>query len=408
MVGRSLLSVFFSLMISQISAQQLDFNDVKKLGSGVNSTAEEGMPLLSNDGKKLYFSRALSDLNEGGMYGGQDIWISERSNGEWSKATNRVNINNRDNNVVVGLDKDGKTIYYVDASHARRMNGIYFSQSNGGKMSKPELIPIPGITNLDFIGFYVSPDRDVIFISMKASDTIGQEDLYYTVKDATGLWLPPRSLGATVNTTGFEISPFLSADKKRLYFATNGRSGLGDADIYYTERVYESWETWSLPVNLGPVVNSSKFDAFFSIYGDSVAYFTSNREGKYADIYSVKVGESKSILEKGQHYLTVDEWNSTIGKNVSGAFAFPHKSTLLSAAQKELLFFIVNKIMLERDYKFHLVVKEEEDGAYSKERVTAIQAHLRQLGLGADRIKIDQVFDIEKTQRGVIELRLFK
>jgi hypothetical protein len=122
----------------------------------------------------------------------------------------------------------------------------------------------------------------------------------------------------------------------------------------------------------------------------------------------VKVGESKTILAKGERYLSQDEWNNVIGKNVSGAFAFPHKSTLLTAGQKELLFYIVNKVMLERDYKFHLVVKEEEDPAASKERLTAIQTHLKQLGLDASRIKIDQVFEIEKTQRGVIELRLYK
>jgi coenzyme F420-reducing hydrogenase delta subunit len=64
--------------------------------------------------------------------------------------------------------------------------------------------------------------------------------------------------------------------------------------------------------------------------------------------------------------------------------------------------------MLERDYQFHLVVKEEEGSSYSKERIASIQTHLKQLGLDAGRIKIDQIFDIEKTQRGVIELRLFK
>jgi hypothetical protein len=408
MVSRLLSAVSFIFLFSSSFGQLLEFKEAKKLSGTVNSSAEESMPLLSPDGKRLYFSRALFEQNEGGIYGGQDIWISDLVNGQWAKATNRVSINTRDNNVVVGVSKDGKTLYFLDASHAQRLNGVYLTRLNGSKMSKRELIPIPGISNLDFIGFYVSPDRDVIFISMKAPDSIGEEDLYYTIKDADGAWTMPKSLGATVNTTGFEISPFLSADKKRLYFSSNGRSGHGDADVYYSERVYESWETWSVPVNLGPVVNSKKFDAYFSIYGDSVAFFASNRDGKYADLYTVGVGQSKTILEKGQHYLTIDEWNSVIGKSVSTDFAFPHKSTLLTAAQKELLFYIVNKVMLERDYKFHLVVREEEESDYSKERLTAIQSHLRQLGLDAGRIKVDQVFDIEKTQRGVVELRLFK
>lgn len=408
MVVKSLLAALLIVWGFGLHAQQFEFSEPQKIQGGVNSPAEEAMPLLSRDKKRLYFTRALSEQNEGGIYGGQDIWMSDWTNGQWSKATNKLSINTKDNNTIIGVDKDGKTLFFSDGSHGRRMTGIYMTHIQGAKMSKPELIPIPGIANLDFIGFYVSPDRDVIFISMKAADSRGEEDLYYTTKDVAGSWQIPKNLGATINTSGFEIAPFLSADKKRLYFSSNGHSGLGDADIFYTERVYESWETWSVPVNLGPKVNSKKFDSYFSIYSDSIAFFSSNRDGKYSDIYQVSVGEFKTILSAGQHYLSQDEWNNAIGKNVSAAFAFPHKSTLLTPAQKELLFYIVNKVMLERDYNFHLVVKEEEDSNNSKERLAAIQSHLKQLGLDASRIRIDQIFDIEKTQRGVIELRLFR
>jgi hypothetical protein len=408
MVGRSLVTVVFCLFAAKSTAQQFEFGDPVKINGGVNSSAEEAMPLLSQDGKKLYFTRALSEQNEGGIYGGLDIWVSEWRNGQWSKASNKLSINTKDNNTIIGIDKDGKTLFFTEGSHGRRMNGIYMTRIEGTKLSKPELIPIPGIANLDFIGFYVSPDRDVILISMKAPDSRGEEDLYYTTKDGAGSWQIPKNIGATLNTTGFEIAPFLSKDKKRLYFSSNGHGGMGDADIFYSERIYESWETWSVPVNLGSKVNSKKFDAYFSMYGDSLAFFSSNRDGKYSDLYQVTVAELKTILTKGQHYLSQEEWNSVIGKNVSGSFAFPHNSTLLTAAQKELLFYIVNKVMLERDYNFHLVVREEEEPKNSKDRLAAIQGHLKQLGLDASRIRIDQIFDIENTQRGVIELRLFK
>lgn len=408
MVRKALGVAFLACCTSFLAAQQFEFSDVTKLSGSINSGAEEAMPLLSPDGKKLYFARALSEQNEGGIYGGQDIWVSTFTNGNWNRATNRLSINNKDNNSVVGFDKTGKTIYFMDGAHGKRMNGIYMTQIQGSRLSKPELIPIPGIANLNFIGFYVSPDRDVIFISMKASDSRGEEDLYYTIKDAAGAWMAPRNLGATINSTGYEIAPFLSADKKRLYFSSNGHSGMGDADIFYSERVYESWETWSVPVNLGPTINSKKFDSYFSLYGDTVAFFSSNRDGKYADIYRAKVKEAKTILTKGQRYLSKEEWNSVIGESVSGLFAFAHNSTVLTPAQKELLFYIVNKIMLERDYHFHLIAREEENPANSKERLAAIQSHLRQLGLDASRIKTDQIFNIETTQRGVVELRLYR
>lgn len=409
MVRTSVLCCFLLCCSPAVFSQFLEFHNVTRLPAAVNTGAEEGMPLLSPDGKKLYFSRALYENNEGGEYAGQDVWVSERVNQSWKKATNALGaVNNRNNNVTVGMSRDGSTLYFVDASPFRKMNGIHFSKRTGNGWSRPQLIYIPGIDNFDFIGFYVSPDLDVIFLSMKAPDSQGSEDLYFTIKDIAGAWSKPRNLGATVNTSGYEISPFLSADKKRLYFASNGHKGMGDADIFYSERLYDSWETWSVPVNLGSSINSKKFDAYFSIYGDSIAYFSSNRESQYADLYQARVHQGKSILAQGQRYVTADEWNSIVGKNVNADFVFPHKSSLLTAAQKELIFYIVNKLMLQKDLRFHLVVKEEEDSVVSRERLKAINEYLKRSGIDPSRVNEEQVFDIEKTQRGVVEVRLYQ
>lgn len=409
MVRWLLFSYTFFAFSWNACAQLLEFKGVTRLPNTVNSKSEEGMPLLAPDGKKLFFTRSLYRENEGGIYAGQDIWLSEWSVSGWKKATNSLeDINNKNNNVVSGISRDGKKIYFVNASPFHKMNGIYFSTQNGNTWSRPELISIPGIDNHDFISFYVSPDLDVIFLSMKAPDSKGNEDLYFSVKDATGSWTKPRNVGTTINTSGYEISPFLSADKKRLYFSSNGHGGEGDADIFYSERLYDSWETWSVPVNLGSPLNSKKFDAYFSVYGDSVAYFASNRDDKYADLYRAKVVLGKSILGEGQAYLTAAEWNALIGKNVSAEFTFAHRSSILSASQKELMFYIVNKLMLQKDIRFHLVVREEEDNNISKERLAAIRNHLKELGIDTSRINEEQIFEREKTQRGVIEVRLFR
>jgi hypothetical protein len=409
MVRKIVLAGLFVISPFLTRCQLLEFSPAVKLPATVNSDAEEAMPLLSPDGRKLFFTRALFDGNEGGVYAGQDIWISEYNSETWKRASNDFSINNKNNNAVIGIGKDGKTFYFVNASPYQKMSGIYCTRTLvRSRSSRPELMSIPGIDNQDFIGFYLSPDLDVIFLSMKAPDTGGKEDLYYSVKSAGGVWSKPRNLGATINTSGFEISPFLTADKKRLYFSSNGHPGLGDADIFYSERLYDSWETWSAPVNLGSAVNSNKFDAYFSLYGDTLAFFASNREGKYADLYQVTARKAKTILQQGQRYLTVEEWNSIVGKNVSADFAFPNQSTLLTPGQKELLFYIVNKLMLKKDIRFHLVVKEEESPELSKERINAIYDHLKQLGIDPVRIFIEQVSEASPSRRGVIQLRLFQ
>jgi hypothetical protein len=254
----------------------------------------------------------------------------------------------------------------------------------------------------------VSPDFDVMLFSMKAEDSRGEEDLYFSVKSSTGQWSVPKNMGTTINTNGYEISPFLSADKKRLYFASNGHGGEGDTDIFYSERLNNSWETWSLPVNAGKVLNSKKFDAYFSIYGDSIAYFASNRDGKFADLYEVKVSHIRTVLTSGQRYLSRAEWNRKLGGAVAHEILFPSGKTVLTPAQKELLFYIANKLQLEKDIDFHLVVKEEETPVSTESRLKAIVNHLVQSGIAEERIITEQVEPIAKTQQGKVEIRLIE
>ncbi len=42
-------------------------------------------------------------------------------------------------------------------------------------------------------------------------------------------------MGSNINTDGDEMSPFIHFDGKTLYFASDGRTGLGGFDIYMTQ-----------------------------------------------------------------------------------------------------------------------------------------------------------------------------
>jgi hypothetical protein len=283
--------LIFLLLPGFLQAQTLVFKNVSKLSTAINSEYEEAQPLLSPDGTTLYFTRFLSPSNKGGEYSGTDIWTSryDVTKMDWAKADNSKIENSAGNNAVIGISPKGDMIYLQNTVATRDVYGIHFSKKVGGSWTRPELIPMKGVASEGFLGLYVSPDFDVIFISMKGSDSRGEEDLYVSLKNGAGEWSEPKNLGATINTKGFEISPYLSADKTKLYFSSNGHAGQGDADIFMSERQYGSWEVWSIPKNLGPDINSKKFDAYFSIYGDSLCFFASNRGGKMSDIYRSKV-----------------------------------------------------------------------------------------------------------------------
>lgn len=385
--------IFLTLSIllwgSVLHSQEFVFSNIQKLPATINSDAEESMPLLSPDGKTLFFTRLMHSGNVGGKYSGNDIWKSERNGVNWKQADNSLPFNDKGNNVIVGVGRDGKAIYLMQTTPTRPVKGIYFSKFLNNRWTDPELVPIEGIDHEDFVGFHVSSDFDVIFISMKGRDSRGEEDLYVCIKTPDGQWLPPRNLGSTINTSGFEISPFLSADKKRLYFASNGHKGFGDADIFYSDRLYDSWEAWSLPKNLGEEINTTSFEGYFSVFGDSVCFFASNRGGGLANLYQVQL--SLNVTKKDYIELTLSEMKEVFGVDIQQKLIFENDRTIdLTAVHKELLWYVGSKLIGKTEVKIQIEVSREMNREVAEKRIAAIRAHLALSGVEGSRIvKLD-------------------
>ena len=140
------------------------------------------------------------------------------------------------------------------------------------------------------IGFpWLSEDGQTVYFASNMPGGLGGWDLYScTYNGVTSMWSTPRNLGASVNTAGNEITPFL--DGNDLYFSSDWHNGIGGLDVFRADLTnnYASNVT-----NLGTGVNSSRDDYGF-IYDSkaSMGYFTSNRsEGKgNEDIWQVGRG----------------------------------------------------------------------------------------------------------------------
>ena len=140
--------ILFFLCIPFLStAQGWDFSTPEKLSAGVNTEYEEAFPLLSPDGKTLYFSRILYPQNQGGKFSGSDIWISsfDQNKKAWQKAAAGGKLNDRGNNAIVGVSADGNTLYTMSTTGSGKPNGIFFAKKMGTSWGRPELIPIPGL-----------------------------------------------------------------------------------------------------------------------------------------------------------------------------------------------------------------------------------------------------------------------
>lgn len=284
-----LIAVFVCVtLVSQ--AQFWSVSNPVQLGGTVNTLeAEESIPVFSKDSSILYFVRTFDPKNKGGEFD-QDIWYSARNDdGSYTDCKRLKSLNNKYNNAILGLGNNGDVMYLLSAYDGKKdfEKGIAKSRGSGKGWSKPEKITIPSLDiEGDAYGFHVSGDGKTIIISQNGPKSFGEEDLYVSEKTSSG-WSSPLHLGNVINSTGFEISPFLSKSKDTLFFSSNGMGGEGDADIFYAVK-QGSWTDWSVPVNLGTPINSARFDAYFTYSGDQI-YWSSNRDNVRSDIFTASI-----------------------------------------------------------------------------------------------------------------------
>ena len=283
---KNLLINLFLLSTWQLVAQFERIEEPKRLGGSVNTLAEENFPIFLKSDGALYFTRTFDKTAKYGLYD-QNIWISEKE-GEltYSSGESVKKINNKFNNCIVGFSSDESKIYLLNAYGGKKdlKKGICYSVKKGNNWSKPKEIKIPELDiEGQFYGFHINKEENLIIISYVGPNSEGEEDLYYS-ELVDEKWTSPKTMGASINSSGFEISPFLSKNSDTLFFASNGMGGEGDSDIFYSLRVGETWDDWSAPVNLGNKINSPKFDAYFTM-SDRFFYWSSNRDAERSDIY---------------------------------------------------------------------------------------------------------------------------
>lgn len=272
---------------------------VERLDANVNSDASEYNPLLSPDGKTLYFSRKNHPENEGGASDKEDIWYSELGeDGKWTLAKNMGSqFNNAQPNFVntVSSTPDGKSVVmllgnkYLDKG--KMVAGVSISTNVGGKWSDPKPLEIENDYNYnEKANYFMANTRKSLLMSVEREDTQGGRDLYVSFEKEDETWTQPLNLGKVINTVSEETAPFLASDDKTLYFSSNGFSGYGGSDVYMSKRLDDTWTNWSAPENLGSDINTKLDDLFFNIPSTSeYAYYSRGITVDNSDIYRVKM-----------------------------------------------------------------------------------------------------------------------
>jgi outer membrane protein OmpA-like peptidoglycan-associated protein len=291
---RQYLSLLLFILTCNFSWAQKDTPE--SLGSTVNSSYQETKPVISPDGNTLFFARQNYPENYEGSNDPQDIYVSKKRNGSWSEARNIGEpLNDKYPNGVSSVTPDGNTLLIINAynEYGDVLDGASISHRKGGRWQYPQMINIQEFYNLnEYIDYYLANNERTLLLAIETDESFGDQDLYVSFRIDERNWSKPVNLGRQINSAAPEFSPFLAADNKTLFFASYGHNGYGDADIFYSKRLDDSWQNWSSPENLGTDVNSKEFEAYNTIDASGEnAYFVTTK-GSVAnskDIYQMNL-----------------------------------------------------------------------------------------------------------------------
>lgn len=292
------LLIFFSLKV--FPQDTLTFIN---LGKHINTQYDEVNPLISPDGKTIYFIRNDHPKNTFKNMPTQDIWYSVINNEDstWSEAKHAdFPFNQRQFNAVCGISPSGKTLLIKGAYRSGKYKGrgYSFSHYKRGKWTLPEMLKIEDIDKMSlgiYNGAYLSADGKILLMYFSEVKGDRSGDLYVSFLKQDQTWTKPKNLGKDLNTPYLEASPFLATDGKTLYFTSTRPGGYGDADIYRSVRLDNSWESWSSPENLGEPINSEKRETYYSISASGDYGYMVIKPGKFgkSDIIKIKMEEKQ-------------------------------------------------------------------------------------------------------------------
>lgn len=231
-------------------------------------------------------------------------------------------INSKFNESTPVFTKDGKTMYFTRNNFLYGKRGrddqkitllkLYKAEYINGKWSNIAELPF----NSDQYSTAhpaLSTDEKKLYFASDMPGTLGQSDLYSVTINSDGSFGKPENLGSSINTEGRETFPFISGDNE-IYFASDGRPGLGGLDVYVSKINIDG--SFTEVQNVGAPINGQQDDFAFIINSENrKGFFSSNREGGNGNDDIYRFTETRKLLcEQKLKGTVVDlETNKIIG-----------------------------------------------------------------------------------------------
>lgn len=258
------------------------------MGSYINSEYKDYFPALTADGQTIIFTRNVR--------GNEDFYTSTKKNTEWEKAkplSDNINTPNY-NEGAQSISPDGRYLFFTGCNRpdgAGRCD-IYVCLKEGNHWSKP--VNLGNVINTSDWESQpsISADGSTLYFLSNRPGGYGGYDIWKSTLNSESQWGTPVNLGPNINTPYDEATPFIHADGKTLFFASDGWPGMGQKDIFYSKLQEDG--TFSKPTNLGYPINTFNEEFGLIVTADGQeALFSSNLDGGFGDvdIYRFKLPE---------------------------------------------------------------------------------------------------------------------
>ena len=264
--------------------------DPKPLGPGINTQFLEYLPSLTADEETMVITR-----NDGYQ---EDFYVSEKVDGEWTQAFPLKSINRPNTNEgAQTISQDGKLLFYTvcDGRNDFGSCDLYFAEVVNGRWTKAKNMG----AQINGAGWDTQPtisaDKKNLYYTSKRKGSVGGSDIWMSTRSEDGEWGKPINLGEVINTAGDEASPFIHPDNNTLYFMSDGHTGFGGDDLFYSRRQADG--SWGRPKNMGYPINTDSNEGSLVVSANGqTAYFATDRfnKGKNKnryDIYSFELYE---------------------------------------------------------------------------------------------------------------------
>jgi len=206
-------------------------------------------------------------------------------NGKFSDPSPLSDINTKWHDGPATVTGDGNTMYFASESFqngkfekdksGQRTGFIYLFRATkeNGKWTNIQPVPFNGET-WSTGNPAITKDGKTLYFASNRKGSLGGTDIWKVDVLGNNKYSDPVNLGPKVNTEGRENFPFITEDNK-LFFASDGRKGLGALDIFMID-LARGGEA----INLGMPVNSPQDDFSFTFNTDqNFGFFSSNRSG---------------------------------------------------------------------------------------------------------------------------------